>query len=275
MQANDQEVVDSSPGLPPPSPAPADGPPPPPKKSKRRLIGMVLLGVLGFAAITGGAVGLTLEYTRKPTEQELKTAAKAELRGRWTRLTAADLFPSKFAYAEPLDREPYRERLEEGEGSWTARRIGVAPPAKCADVIDGELARLMMQKGCQTVLRATYVDDSGTMAVTLGVAVMPDHKRAQEVDSEMWRSGHGIKALPFPGTAVQEFDDANRQKRWLSGAQDSPYLFLYSVGWLEKRGSIKAADMQGEFAFARQLTDAIMAKLSIDDRPCAKEGVRC
>lgn len=45
------------------------------------------------------------------------------------------------------------------------------------------MAAIARRHGCRMVLRATYLDASGTLAVTMGVAVMDSPLAAQQADA--------------------------------------------------------------------------------------------
>ena len=55
----------------------------------------------------------------------------------------------------------------------TGYRVGIARQASCEAAFDPAVAEILRRHGCAAVLRATYVDQSGSQVATVGVAVMP------------------------------------------------------------------------------------------------------
>ena len=54
-----------------------------------------------------------------------------------------------------------------------AHRIGIARQASCHTATDPAVARVLARYGCLAVLRATYADATQSLAVTVGIAVLP------------------------------------------------------------------------------------------------------
>jgi hypothetical protein len=135
------------PGGAPPEPAASA---PAPRRHRRGLVALVLLIVIGVAALAGGATALVLEFARHATDAEAQAAATAEISSRWQRLPAGQIFPAQLSFT---DRTGLTVPID---------RIGIAPTAACAQTADPAVAQALVSAGCVTMVRATYVDDTGT-----------------------------------------------------------------------------------------------------------------
>lgn len=276
----------STPGQPlpsagePPSGPPEQTEPDPgrvPRRSRGRTVSAALLAVLGLGALVGGGTGLALELTRKPTAKEVKAAAEKERALRWRYLTAGEIFPASVQYGSGLDG-----KVVQGEESpRTARRVGIVPETSCADAFDRPLAEVLTEHGCLTALRATYLDDSATQVMTVGVAVMPSSERVQRATDRFgekagfqgWRE-MGVRAHAFPGTSAARFGDDARQTFSMEFGR-SPYIYLRTAGWAD--GRRRAADKQiaDRFVFSSVVLNAVRDRFAELPDPCDARGVEC
>jgi hypothetical protein len=192
---------------------------PPRRRGPGRWLTIILVTVLGLAGIAGGGLALTRELGRGPTHAEVQAALRQEIAGRWQHLPAGKIFPARVTYQDA-------ETLKT-----TARRVGIARPVPCRSALDPK-GLSIAGGGCRTVLRATYVDASGTMVATVGVVVMPAAPAASSALSRLEASSgarHGLLPLPFRGTIAGQFRGA--RLRAAVGAQAAgPYLLLFAVG---------------------------------------------
>jgi hypothetical protein len=236
------------------------------------LIAVIAAAVLGLAAVAGGVSAIAYDLTREPTEAEKTAAAATEITSRWRALKASEIFPARF-----------EQRVRKGSGVLrTAIRVGIAPEASCGKAFDAPVARILDKHGCRTALRVTYVDGSGTLATTLGIAVMPDADRATKAEGEFGsalgskgvKDTYGVHTVPFPGTATASFEDSRRRAFHLT-SNFTPYLFFRSSGWLADRPGLDKADIVETFAFAEETMQAVMAPFITGDDVCAKRSVRC
>ena len=102
------------------------------------------------------------------------------------------------------------------------RQAGELPAAT-----DPAAARALDRRGCQAVLRATYVDSTGSLVVTVGVAVLPARpRRARSLPTlpHSGRPGAGVRAVAFGQTLASSFGDRQRQLSW--AVSDGPYLIM-------------------------------------------------
>ncbi|HEY5987589.1 MAG TPA: hypothetical protein VIV12_14620, partial [Streptosporangiaceae bacterium] len=88
--------------------------------------------------------------------------------------------------------------------------------------------------GCLAVLRATYNDPTKTLAVTVGVAVLPGVDAAVAAARQLPHGSRpGVRAVSFPRTPVAEFHGTAGQISWHRAA--GPYLVLATVGYADGR----------------------------------------
>ncbi|ROO86338.1 hypothetical protein EDD29_3902 [Actinocorallia herbida] len=172
----------------------------PPARRRSRLAALAAL-VAGACPFGTGAVLLTLEPTREPTAAELAGAKERERHERRRLWTADELFPPEVSYGGGA----------QGGGAQTARRVGVAPEADCKEGLDGGALKAVAGRGCETVLRAGYVDASGTEVTTVGVLPLRDADAAREAADALDGKG-GVRAAAFPRTAAAVTDAARHPK---------------------------------------------------------------
>jgi hypothetical protein len=152
---------------------------------------------------------------------------------RWHDLTAGVIFPASVSYSAPdaLDDDPSL--------SLAAQRVGIAQQATCTSAADPAAAALLDRDGCSAMLRATYVDETDSFVVTVGVAVLSTPAKAQTAAEAVASAGKSaglgptVRAVSFTGTPAGEFTDDQRQ---LSGAvARGTYAVLYTVGYADSR----------------------------------------
>ncbi|MFC4905821.1 hypothetical protein [Actinomadura gamaensis] len=251
-----------------------DGPSPDPapvQRPRRSRAAIALLLLFGLAAIAGGGTAIGYQLTRKPTQAEIDKAGAKEVATRWQRLPAADLFPKQFVFGQQSD--PSGSIVQ-------VRRVGIAKPTPCAETVDKSVAAILAKHRCETMLRATYLDPSGLRVVTVGVAVFPDTSSSDDASTDInglgggKSPGAGLHIATFPGTTVEKYDDASRQK-FEEYTNHTPYLYLRAEGPLLSQGALKPGELVN-LQFAPDLVDRIMAKLADDGDPCLrKKDVRC
>lgn len=222
----------------------------------------VLLIVLGLAGIAGGGVALYLELTRSATPAEVAAAGSAEVASRWTRLTAGQIFPATVGY------------LTSDGVQTTAYRTGIAPGSSCTAALDPAVAAVVRRHGCRTVLRATYLDASGTLAVTVGVVVMQSPRAAQLADATVTtdQPDAGVRAATFAGTTAGQFGDA--QRGWFQAMTRGPYVFLSAAGYADGRPGAKT-DVTGPADLGMGVLEHVAGTLSAGGPPCQRKDVKC
>jgi hypothetical protein len=198
---------------------------------------VVGIAALGLSAIQVANTMLPRRFTAAQQQQIMGW----EVSARWRQLPAGAIFPATTAYAPP-------EALNDGGRlTLTARRLGIARQASCKQATDAAAAPVLARGGCQTLLRATYVDGTGTYLATVGVAVFPGSAQAAAAQKALSapalsHAGNpkalaaGVRAATFAGTAAGGFSDGRRQ---LSGSLSAgPYLVFYTIGYADGRPKV-------------------------------------
>ncbi len=129
-----------------------------PRRWRRPAAVLVLvLAVCGLGAATRGV--LTQVMPRRFTAAQQRQIQAWEIGRRWRTLPESAIFPAAVPYQLPA------EALNGGPSlSLTARRLGIAAAAGCAQGADAAAARVLAAYGCTTILRATYADATGQHA---------------------------------------------------------------------------------------------------------------
>jgi hypothetical protein len=224
----------------------------------------VALIVVGVAGVGGGGAALALEMTRHATQAEQTAALQAEMASRWQRMPAGKIFPATVGYT-----------ASDGDASMTARRVGIAPQASCAVAVDPKLARVLTQNGCVTVLRATYVGGSGSLAVTTGVVVMKSTAAASKAVASSGRAqGAGVRTFGLPGTIADLY--GNPQRRAFNEIESiGPYIFLYASGYSDGRISGSATDDTDLVDLGSGLVTGLENVLAFQGRACSMKDIKC
>jgi hypothetical protein len=222
---------------------------------------VVLLVAAGLAGLGGGGTALYLELTRAPTRAEIGAAGTAEIASRWQRLPAGQIFPATIRYLSP-------------EGIHTnAVRAGIAPAASCATALDHAAATALRRYGCRTVLRATYLDQSGTLAATVGVAVMPGPDAAERSVGNISTRRAGVRAVRFPATQAGLFGDTQRAR--FSVQAIGPYVFFYAAGFADGRRGRAVRSAAAPEDLGNGVEIGVITTLTAGGKPCTRKDIRC
>lgn len=233
-------------GRPPPYGGPPHGAPPgwtpPPDPGlvarRRRLrilaVAVLVLGGLGLASFGVGAWVQVMPRTF--TAAQRQQIIDWEFGQRWRDLAAGAIFPASVSYAPPVALS------DDASLTLSARRVGLAKQASCASATDTAAAAVLDREGCAAILRATYVDGTGSYVVTVGAAVLPDAAKAATAARAIAgtdgtdgtaRAPAAVHAVPVTGTPAAAFTDKRRQ---LSGVVSAgTYVVLYTVGYTDTR----------------------------------------
>nr|BFE83365.1 hypothetical protein GCM10020093_059660 [Planobispora longispora] len=93
---------------------------------------------------------------------------------------------------------------------------------------------ILAENGCRTLLRATYVDQTSTFVVTVGVAVMEDVEKRRTAVGQLGADNRvGVRPVAFPGTASESFGAAQRQRNAWIGV--GPYIVFSTAGYADGR----------------------------------------
>jgi hypothetical protein len=194
---------------------------------------LLLLGLFaGAAGLVLSVSGVVIQLVpRTFTAAQRDQIVSWEIGKRWREWPAGQIFPSAITYSLPARAFGGGHAL-----SLTAQRVGIAPQANCRDAAERAAAGVLAKHGCLGVLRATYEDTTQTLAVTVGVAVLPAMSAARESAAALGTGGYprsGIKAVSFRRTTTAHFGDRSQKLWWDRTA--GPYLVLATVGYADGR----------------------------------------
>jgi hypothetical protein len=217
-------------------------------RARRRLAAVVVLalGLAGFAVSITGMV--TDVLPRHFTAAQQRQIMAWEVISRWRELPAGQIFPASIGYQLPAAAVGQLEPLD-----LAALRIAIAPQTGCAaGVTSAAAAAVLLRSGCETVLRATYVDATRSYVMTVGVAVLPTHAAAVvageglarpelaaareaggSAGSGGWgRLSAGVLVVSFRGTVARMYD----YSRQIAGSLTTgPYVIMYAAGYSDGR----------------------------------------
>ena len=103
---------------------------------------------------------------------------------------------------------------------------------------DPAAAKVLTADRCAAILRATYADETDSMLVTVGVAVMPSNSAARAAGQPAeircppacaWRGS----PAPWP----RGFTNHQRQLSW--SMNEGPYLIMSSAGYSDGRPQVQ------------------------------------
>ena len=181
----------------------------------RRLFVALLGTIVALSAVIVllGTAGLFRETRSRPlTAEEQSRYKQEEIARRWQAWPATSVFPEEVKYFG-LDRvQQY------------ARRVGIAPEAACRSAVDSSIAGILDGHGCRTMLRATYVDQTSTFVMTVGVAVLEDEEARVSAAEELTQDDRvGVLPVAFPGTVAERFGprSASAPAGWAPGRTSS------------------------------------------------------
>jgi hypothetical protein len=203
--------------------------------------------VLGVAGLLISAAGLVIQLLpRHFTAGQQREIMAWEVTGRWRDLSAGQIFPASVGYSLPVTVISDDPPLE-----LSAIRVAIAPQSGCAAAVtSAATARLLHSEGCEARLRATYVDQTMSFVMTVGVAVLPSPAAATSAASGLSRtdlaasSGSpgalpaGVRTVRFAGPDAGLYD-YNRQLS--ASVTAGPYLVLYAAGYADSRPHVQLA----------------------------------
>jgi hypothetical protein len=230
-----------------------------------RVFALVVLIVLGVAGVGAGGALLARELTRGPTKAEKNAAVLQDITSRWQRYPAGKIFTPTLDYSSA-----------DWGATFKATLVGIAPAASCAAALDPAMAGYLAKYGCVTVLRATYLDYSGTQAVTVAVVVMRTVNGAATAASQSASApaSAGVRTFPLPGTVAAEFGDA--QRRYFSTVNDLyNYVFLSVTGYTDGRISGSASSMPSLEDLGSGVISSVGSALTYPGSACAMKDIRC
>jgi hypothetical protein len=233
---------------------------PSPRRPRLAIAALILAAA---ALIFSGYQVYTAIMPRKFTSGQQRQIMAWEIAARWRELPVGAIFPANATYPPP-------EALQDGGAlTLTARRLGIAPQATCPRATDPAAAAVLSRGGCEAMLRASYVDGTGSFLVTIGVAAFPGAAQASgaeqslSVSSGSAKAGAlmpGLRPVPFAGTLASGFTDARRQ---VSGSLSAgPYVVLYTVGYTDDRPKVAVSGDKYIFAEMTSMGQGLAGKIA-------------
>jgi hypothetical protein len=205
-------------------------------RRKGLLLAVLSLSLVGLLAATAGLVVQFLPRTFNTAQKQQIIAW--EMGKRWRTWPAAEIFPDSIQYPVP------GSAFGGADLPLAAHRIGIARQASCHTATDPAVARILARYGCLAVLRATYDDATQSLAVTVGVAVLPGPGAARASKNALpGQQGNGpqpgVRAVSFRRTPVARF--GNRQRQLSLVQRAGPYLVFTTVGYADGRRRVHEA----------------------------------
>jgi hypothetical protein len=204
----------------------------------------LVLGLLGFLASAAGLAVSVLP--RHFTAGEQQQIMAWEVGGRWRDMPAGQIFPSSVNYSLPVTVIQGDQPL-----ALSAVRVAIASQSGCAAAVtDRSAASVLHRTGCETVLRATYIDQTSSFVVTVGVAVLPTAAAAATASTDLAARPRpaaqraagglpgGVRTVHFTGLAAGLYDYIRQISATMSAG---PYLVMYAAGYSDGRPHVQLA----------------------------------
>ena len=198
--------------------------------------------------MTGVAIQL---LPRHFTAGEQRQIQAWEVLRRWQTMPAGRIFPASVSY------QLSSLVLQDLDGlDLNALRVGIAPQqSDCAKAVTSATAgQVLRRNGCEAVLRATYIDETRSYVMTVGVAVLPTEAAARSAASGLSQprlaAAHeagdarlqaGVQVVRYGGAQAGLYD-YNRQIADAFTA--GPYLVMYAAGYSDDRPRVPVSDDQ-------------------------------
>jgi hypothetical protein len=233
-----------------------------PQRPRRVLFSALI--ALGAVLIAGGGAATIRELTRSATPAEAAAALQQEIGTRWERLPAGKIFPATISYPD-ADGNPT-----------VAHLVGIAPPASCRAALGATGYANFRRYGCATILRATYVDGSGALVATVGIAVVRTPTAAGKAATIAASLGanDGLDTVAFGGTISGQFADTARGIQ--GGIARGPYVFLFTAGFADGQPGVAALQQDAALtAFGTGVDTGLAAVLTRHGKPCQMKDIKC
>jgi hypothetical protein len=196
--------------------------------------------VLAIGGLAAAGIGISRQVMpRTFTPAQRRQIESWEVARRWRVIPKQQIFPTRILY-----RLPGAQIQNPGVLTLAARRLEIASQAGCvaAAASNPAVIRLLDRRGCQALLRATYTDESSSLVLTVGIAVLRDVASATTAARYLTRDPTDVGAVtvrpvlapvPVSGTPAASFGAPQRQISWAVSA--GPYLVLATVGYADGR----------------------------------------
>jgi len=194
---------------------------------------VLFVGMAGLAASAAGVSSQLLP--RKFTSAQQQQIMNWETARRWRALPAGKIFPATISYQLSGITLNASSQLP-----LTAYRVGIASQLSCAKASDLAAGEVLSAGRCAVLLRATYADETDSMLVTVGVAVMPSAGAARSAAGKLSADPEAtVRALGVRGTLAASFSDRDRQLWWATS--DGPYVIMTTAGYANGMPQVSVA----------------------------------
>lgn len=204
-------------------------------------IAAALIAACGLAVAVLGIRAELRPRTFTPAQQRRIEAW--EVAKRWRSTPKSRLFPAAVKYR--LGGSPTSGRSAEGI-LLRASRLAIAPQASCAATAGSKaLVGRLAGEGCVALLRSTYVDSTGSLVLTAGIAVLKNKADATATAHFLTggpATGEGgparlvLRPFAVSGTPAAGYGWAQRQFSWVVAA--GPYLVMTTVAYADGRSRV-------------------------------------
>ena len=211
-----------------------------------------IAGIALLATCAAGTFFLLRDGTHTPNEADAAGNAPAPAQ------PGPDPLDSRATDPEPLTRAELFPETGVVTGTGTYEVVKTEALDKCAAAATGELAKLLTQRVCTQVVRATLISPDGAYAVTAGAANLLDAEGAQAVRAGIEKDAGDFTTLPGDDRTA-----ALGQKSTVLGYNTYGHYLLYVV--MAPTGR-KATD-QGDPAYQAIVGDIVETHLAQALRP--------
>jgi hypothetical protein len=211
---------------------------PPRRRRARGWTAMVLLLAVALCGLAAGAAGAVRQLLPRQFSVSQRQQIMAwELSRRWRTMPVGQIFPATARYQVPAIALYSGQPLP-----LTATRLGIAPQGTCSAAVSTTAAPILARGHCTAMLRATYIDASGSMLVTLGIAVLPSSGAAAGAASQLSAAGNHLvlRPLAVAGTLAASFRD--KQRQFAVAIARGPYVILATAGFTDGRPHLELAN---------------------------------
>jgi len=219
---------------------------------RRGWTAMIVLLVVALCGLAVGAAGVARQVLPREfsalQQQKIETW---EMARRWRAMPAGQIFPAAASYIVP------GPALDTSQGlTLTASRLGIGPQGSCATDVSAAAAAVLAAGHCAALLRATYLDASGSFVITLGIAVLPDRAAAEAAVVKLTVTGAGqrlaVRPLPVPDTPAARFRGAQRELSIAVSA--GPYVVMATAGFADGRQHV---ELTTDYYYNQEMTSLL------------------
>ncbi len=201
------------------------------RRHRLRSVTFGTLLVVGLCGLGIAAVGTAHQLLpRRFTATQQRQITAWEMTRRWRALTASEIFPAAVRYELPGSA-----LYATGGLALNASRLTIDTSTGCSKSLSSAAAKVLARHDCEAVLRATYLDATGSLVATVGVAVLPDTGAALAVARDLGHnpSAEPLLALPVSRTLAASFRNPQRQLSRVLAA--GPYVIFSTAGFTDGR----------------------------------------